>query len=79
MKRGRHCKNCNACKRLYRRYWFRFFGDKLYYCNAREEITALDGYCEQWKKKKAEYSVSAERLKQAEEDLRFLMEEFKGM
>lgn len=28
----KNCSTCNACKRLYRGYWYRYYWNKLFYC-----------------------------------------------
>lgn len=75
MKATKKCKNCNFCKRVYRRGLYRFWKDSFYYCLCRESLTERENGCEWWKRKITEYDLSEQRFIDAEKDIRYLSEQ----
>lgn len=68
------CKNCKFYKRIYRRSEARFFPFNEFYCTAREKATDGKVGCSLWQKRAHDYCISPQRLKEVEEDIKFLLE-----
>lgn len=73
---GKTCKDCNACKALYRIFWYRFDRDKLYLCTLHVKLLpSTKGSCESWHKKELpQYDLSPQRFDEAKADLMKLRE-----
>lgn len=67
------CKDCDFCKQIYHNLWYSFWFNKEYYCILHDRLTEPKNGCLNGKKKEKEYNLSAERLKQAEEDIKALI------
>ena len=80
MKQTKHkqCKNCNFCNRVYRKWGYRLWADKLYYCIFREEMTERDYTCGSWCKKHTTYDFSAQRFDGVVNDIKLMGEYLKG-
>lgn len=71
------CKNCESCKRLYRRYNYTIDRFKGYYCLTKKILIEGD-VCESYKpKRNREYDLSSDRFDKAEEDIRSISERVK--
>ena len=70
----KNCKTCEKSKRIYMQDTI--FTDKLreYYCTEREEMIKHTDSCGKWRKKAEEYELSVQRLKDVENDVKYLLE-----
>ncbi len=75
---GRICKNCNACRRIYRKGGYFFRKDKMLYCSFSKEMIKAEGRCAHWSKKRAVYDLSSQRFDGVIEDIEFLLKYFEG-
>lgn len=64
------CKECGACKRLYRRLGYRFCKLKIFYCARHKKLTDPTSRCEFWKRRTLKYDLSAKRFDEAEANAR---------
>ena len=67
------CGNCNNCKKIYRKYAYRYYKEKTNYCMIKEEITQEDSVCESWRKKQREYDLSPQRFDEVKNDLKAIL------
>ena len=72
------CKNCNACRRIYKRGNFSYWQNKMLYCSLIKEMTKAEGSCAHWSKKRAVYDLSSKRFDAVIADIRFLIAYFEG-
>lgn len=72
------CGNCSMFRRLYWQGFSGYFLTGLFYCGLCKELVPKAGYCENWKKRKTEYDLSARRFDQAEEDACILLQYFES-
>ena len=63
------CKTCNFCKKIYRKFFYRFWKEKTEYCMQKSALTENDFSCGFWREKTAESDLSPQRFETAEEDL----------
>lgn len=69
------CKSCDACKKLYEKFYYSYFKNRKYYCELFEKLTEGGGVCESYKpKREMETDLSSERFDRAEEDVKYITE-----
>lgn len=69
----RVCKNCGACKSLYRGSAGRSWSENGLCCDERDMMTEAGGSCSLWQPRGAAYGFSSRR-EDTEEDIAALME-----
>lgn len=75
----KNCKNCNFFKVVYREFGYRLsysLAYPMYYCTKCEQMTDKESICENRQAKKAEYDISPQRLKEVEQDIKYLLKLF---
>ena len=72
----KNCSACNACKRLYRGYWYSYCWNKLFYCTLHKHITQPQSGCVHWQRRRHEYDLSPQRFDEVEQDIKFLLDKF---
>ena len=71
------CKTCNYFRRIYDRYSYFYFRRKWYGCMLCRDIVERDSVCDNWRRKgRRNTDVTAERVSETEEDVKFIMEYF---
>lgn len=68
------CRTCSVRKRLYKKFNWSFDSTRLYYCAIGDCLTEMDGSCERWSKRRAEYDLSPRRFDKAEADIKYIAE-----
>lgn len=67
--KAKTCKTCNFCKKIYRRFFYRFWKEKIDYCIQKSMLTEDNFSCSFWTEKTKEIELSPQRFANAEEDL----------
>lgn len=69
------CKDCDACKNIYDKGQFMFWiRCNHYYCVVFEKlIEDVNGFCENWQKKKPSYGLSVQRFDDVIKDIEWLI------
>jgi len=73
-----NCKHCNFCKRVYILYVCMPSAQNYLYCTLHKKITDSADVCENRQDVETEYDLSANRLDEAEKDIRLIAEYLKG-
>lgn len=69
------CENCDACKQMYYRIWYRHRRLCRTYCTLHNKPTEHDRTCDEWRKKlPRKYDLSPQRFDEAERDIAILQE-----
>lgn len=58
---------------------YKYWQNRFNYCTVKNEITELDGNCENWTKKEISFDLSKERFDTAENDIKIIGECLKDM
>lgn len=68
------CKTCDFCKRLFRRSGYQMKPQEYYLCRESGNFTELKNTCGGWRQKTDFYDLSSARFRQAETDVKTIME-----
>ncbi len=71
-KKEKKCKDCDACKKVYRICALSFIRDREYYCTENEMLTQNQNGCDRWRKKVPCIDLSTQRFEKLKEDLEFI-------
>lgn len=74
---GKSCKNCGACKLLYRRSACGFWRSDGHYCEEFDRLTDIKNYCTGWRKKERPHYYLKEKYDQALRDIAWFLNNFK--
>ena len=73
------CKNCNNCKQIYRKYFYRFWKEHSYFCCINSKIVKEQIPCVYWEKKLKEFDLSSQRFDLIKNDLEKISDYVKKM
>ncbi len=57
------CKDCNFCKRAYKRIWCEYYTKKRYLCTLGDRLTLRENSCDNWQKKELDYDLSQKKIR----------------